>query len=220
MENILFRIGKISLLVTGAFYIYILLGCFWGNSSIEPTLSYACFPPLAFYNSIILAVQDPAQYAYYINPIYVNIGYGWEFTIIFFEAYIISEEVGEKRKIGGNWTIFFCLTLTPLIGAIISLLSPLKEVQGRDWNIGRLPTFVGISAISVPLTFFAFKFMGLIYHIYCRLSNEERIADLLYPVDEGIRAFMASAFLFGITAFSFYIFQDRVKIPKSNDFEK
>lgn len=32
-------------------------------------------------------------------------------------------KAGEKRKIGFGWSFFFCLTLSPIIGGIITMLS-------------------------------------------------------------------------------------------------
>jgi predicted phage tail protein len=33
-------------------------------------------------------------------------------------------KAGEKRKIGFGWSFFFCLFLSPIVGGIITMLSP------------------------------------------------------------------------------------------------
>lgn len=38
-------------------------------------------------------------------------------------CYLIAK-AGEKRKIGFGWSFFFSIFLTPLIGGIITMLSP------------------------------------------------------------------------------------------------
>lgn len=38
-------------------------------------------------------------------------------------AFLIAK-AGEKRKIGFGWSFFFCLFLSPIIGGIITMLSP------------------------------------------------------------------------------------------------
>ncbi|MGF1532109.1 MAG: hypothetical protein ACFCUI_00270 [Bernardetiaceae bacterium] len=41
-------------------------------------------------------------------------------------------KVGEKRKIGFGWSFFFCLFLSPIIGGIITMLSP--KVFDKEQN--------------------------------------------------------------------------------------
>ena len=41
--------------------------------------------------------------------------------------WIIPVQLGEKRKIGYMWSMLACLFLTPLIGVIITLISPKLE---------------------------------------------------------------------------------------------
>ncbi len=36
----------------------------------------------------------------------------------------LSAKSGEKRKIGFGWSFFFCLFFSPIIGGIITMLSP------------------------------------------------------------------------------------------------
>ncbi|MCK4638426.1 MAG: hypothetical protein KAT33_03305 [Bacteroidales bacterium] len=47
--------------------------------------------------------------------------------IIFLAWYIlslvISENIGKSRKIGTEWSFFFCMVLSPVIGIIITLVS-------------------------------------------------------------------------------------------------
>lgn len=47
--------------------------------------------------------------------------------IIFLAWYIlslvISENIGKNRKIGTEWSFFFCMVLSPVIGIIITLVS-------------------------------------------------------------------------------------------------
>jgi predicted phage tail protein len=38
-------------------------------------------------------------------------------------CYLIAK-AGEKRKIGFGWSFFFCLFFSPIIGGIITMLSP------------------------------------------------------------------------------------------------
>ena len=38
-------------------------------------------------------------------------------------SFLIAK-AGEKRKIGFGWSFFFCLFLSPIIGGIITMLSP------------------------------------------------------------------------------------------------
>lgn len=38
-------------------------------------------------------------------------------------SYIIAKYLGKKRQIGFQWSIFFCLSLSPLIGFIITMTS-------------------------------------------------------------------------------------------------
>ena len=44
-------------------------------------------------------------------------------AINFFISFLIAK-AGEKRKIGFGWSFFFCLFLSPIIGGIITMLSP------------------------------------------------------------------------------------------------
>ena len=48
--------------------------------------------------------------------------------IIFFLAWyilslIISINIGKRKKIGEEWSFFFCMILSPVIGIIITLVS-------------------------------------------------------------------------------------------------
>lgn len=38
-------------------------------------------------------------------------------------SFIVAHFLGKKRQIGFKWSIFFCLTLTPVIGFIITMVS-------------------------------------------------------------------------------------------------
>ena len=42
-------------------------------------------------------------------------------------AIFISERLGSKRKIGEEWSFFFSMILSPVIGLIITLLSPSRD---------------------------------------------------------------------------------------------
>jgi len=44
-------------------------------------------------------------------------------------SFFVAAAIGEKRKVGANWSIFFCVTFSFIIGIIIVLLSP-KINQG------------------------------------------------------------------------------------------
>lgn len=46
--------------------------------------------------------------------------------------WIIPEYLGSKRKIGYTWSLIACLFLTPLIGVIITLLSPKLEEYKKE----------------------------------------------------------------------------------------
>lgn len=39
-------------------------------------------------------------------------------------GFLIAQYAGSKRKIGFGWSLFFCIFLSPLIGGIITMLSP------------------------------------------------------------------------------------------------
>ncbi len=42
-------------------------------------------------------------------------------------AILISEKIGSKRKIGEEWSFFFSMMLSPVIGLIITLLAPSRN---------------------------------------------------------------------------------------------
>lgn len=42
-------------------------------------------------------------------------------------SYVVSEFAGSPKKIGRWWTLFFCITLTPVIGLIFALCSQHKH---------------------------------------------------------------------------------------------
>jgi len=39
-------------------------------------------------------------------------------------CFLIAQYAGTKRKIGFGWSLFFCIFLSPIIGGIITMLSP------------------------------------------------------------------------------------------------
>jgi hypothetical protein len=46
--------------------------------------------------------------------------------------WIIPAYLGSKRKIGYTWSLIACLFLTPLIGVIITLVSPKLEEYKKE----------------------------------------------------------------------------------------
>jgi predicted phage tail protein len=39
-------------------------------------------------------------------------------------GFLIAHFSGSKRKIGFGWSLFFCICFSPIIGGIITMLSP------------------------------------------------------------------------------------------------
>lgn len=45
------------------------------------------------------------------------------FLLWYILSLVISVNIGKKRKIGEEWSFFFCMILSPVIGIIITLVS-------------------------------------------------------------------------------------------------
>ena len=45
------------------------------------------------------------------------------FLLWYILSLVISMNIGKKRKIGEEWSFFFCMILSPVIGTIITLVS-------------------------------------------------------------------------------------------------
>ncbi len=45
------------------------------------------------------------------------------FLLWYILSLVISMNIGKKRKIGEEWSFFFCMILSPVIGIIITLAS-------------------------------------------------------------------------------------------------
>lgn len=51
-------------------------------------------------------------------------------------CFLIAYYAGSKRKIGFGWSLFFCIFLSPIIGGIITALSPRKfDEPSKNENI-------------------------------------------------------------------------------------
>jgi len=57
--------------------------------------------------------------------------------------------MGSKRYIGTGWSVFFCVTLSPIIGFILTIISP-KKVEGYESPIVKY-RFIGIIVSSIFL---------------------------------------------------------------------
>jgi hypothetical protein len=45
------------------------------------------------------------------------------FLLWYILSLVISVNIGKRRKIGEEWSFFFCMILSPIIGIIITLVS-------------------------------------------------------------------------------------------------
>lgn len=91
----------------------------------------------------------------------MNITY-YLFQIIFSLA--VAFILAGKRKIGVGWGLFFCLTLTVLVGLIIILFSPLKS-SPKAYKIKEssdLREIMGIILTGIGLTLFFSSFENLL----------------------------------------------------------
>lgn len=54
------------------------------------------------------------------------------FIIWYTASLIISETIGKKRKPGREWSFFYCMILSPVLGLIITLLSKDKTKKASS----------------------------------------------------------------------------------------
>ncbi len=46
------------------------------------------------------------------------------FLLWYVLSMVISEQIGKNRKIGVEWSFFICFMLSPLVGYVITTISP------------------------------------------------------------------------------------------------
>jgi hypothetical protein len=49
------------------------------------------------------------------------------FTAWYILALVVSEQIGKKRKIGEEWSFFFSIIFSPVVGLAITLFSKPKD---------------------------------------------------------------------------------------------
>ncbi|MCK4663631.1 MAG: hypothetical protein KAT68_12245 [Bacteroidales bacterium] len=54
------------------------------------------------------------------------------FILWYVFSLLVSENLGKKRKIGVEWSFFFCFVFSPIIGYLITASSPL--INGNILN--------------------------------------------------------------------------------------
>src|SRR6185503_5421168 len=76
------------------------------------------------------------------------------FPVLILSSVVIGIHFGEERKIGFWWTFFFCISLSPLVGIVLALVSPSKA--GSKWYTEFVQTvilfFVLIALIAGIIT--------------------------------------------------------------------
>ena len=78
------------------------------------------------------------------------------FTIIFFVgiAFLIAYFLGRKRQIGFGWSLFFSVVFSPIVGFIITMLSPKYYDDNPEPSKNKrvvgwiLAIFFGLSALA------------------------------------------------------------------------
>ncbi len=89
-------------------------------------------------------------------------------------CFLVAIIFGPKRRIGDNWSFFFCCTLTVFVGLLITLFSPLKsEKQERrpDFIVGFILFVLGVLAI-----------LGFLLELNNDLYNSPKIAVLMFSI--------------------------------------
>ena len=51
------------------------------------------------------------------------------FILWYVFSLIISENIGKQRKIGVEWSFFLSIILSPIVGYIICISSPKKQIE-------------------------------------------------------------------------------------------
>lgn len=95
---------------------------------------------------------------------------------------LVAQVVGHKRKIGGGWTLFFCLVFSVLIGFFFAILSPIK---GENKSIAKVsdPRFI----LSLLVSFIGI--VVLIGTIRMLISPEYTTMQILLPLDLTVGVF-------------------------------
>jgi hypothetical protein len=60
---------------------------------------------------------------------------------------LVAVSVGGKRAIGQEWSLFFCLTFSVLIGLIISLMSDPKGNGNKKSSSGMMTLFIVLGSL-------------------------------------------------------------------------
>jgi hypothetical protein len=53
------------------------------------------------------------------------------FILWYVFSLVVSENIGKQRKIGVEWSFFLSIILSPIIGYIICIFSPKKQIENR-----------------------------------------------------------------------------------------
>ena len=108
---------------------------------------------------------------------------------------LVAQAVGHKRKIGGGWTLFFCLVFSVIIGFFFAILSPIKgenksitKVSDPRFILSLLVSFIGIAV--------------LVGTIRMLISPEYTTAQVLLPLDLTVGVFGLAIYISFPNAFN------------------
>lgn len=97
----------------------------------------------------------------------------WVLVIHVILSLVIGENIGKKKKIGSGWSIFFCLTLTIILGLIITMFS--KKIDAKPKSEYPFIVMVGIilvGLIGLAGIFFAIQELTEVKEVYLIGPNE------------------------------------------------
>lgn len=119
---------------------------------------------------IILELSLAAQYL--MNTFVIPVFY-------VFIAALIPFFIGKKRQIGFGWSWVFCITATPIIGAVITFLS--KKLTDSPPSYSKVKIIIGwvFVVIAVLILLSNINNQSLLKDIYILLSN---LAYLLFGI--------------------------------------
>ncbi len=120
-------------------------------------------------------------------------------------ALFIGTVIGEKRKIGAGWTIFFCITLSTIIGLAITIASPSKKNDKAYLN--KKPD---ISLVIIAILFIMLGMYSIISAIIKLFSNH-----LETPISKNIEGIILGV---GFIGWGIYIIRPpKIKLQINDD---
>jgi len=107
---------------------------------------------------------------------------------------ILGALLGEPRKIGSSWGIFFCLTLSAFLGFIIIILSPIKHSMRKPYFVNlKLETKLIISIFICLLG--AVLALGGLYHIITFSTFFDNYTRIFINISFGVGLIGSSIYL-------------------------